>query len=198
MGKTFFVSSVLTFSVGSQCLWHNKYIKIDDKTIFSSSLSAKGINFVGQLFQNNQQIKKWDELKTEFDLNENEKFLIVQIAHALTNLWKEILRNYTESINNLVIQNHHLIKKHQILSLNKLNSATLYEILIDANEITPTTQTCFENLFSNFKLDWKSIYLLPRQVTLNTNLRMFQYKLLNNVLYLNNMLFRFKKVDSPL
>ena len=27
---------------------------------------------------------------------------------------------------------------------------------------------------------------------------MFQYKLLNNVLYLNNRLFRFKKVDSPL
>ena len=41
-------------------------INIDDKTIFSSSLSAKGINFVGQLFQNMQQIKKWDELKTEF------------------------------------------------------------------------------------------------------------------------------------
>ena len=68
MGKTFFVSSVLTFICGAaQCLWHNKYIKIDDKTIFSSSLSAKGINFVGQLF------------------------------------WKQILRNYTESITNLVI-----------------------------------------------------------------------------------------------
>ena len=91
-----------------------------------------------------------------------------------------------------------MIKKHQILSLNKLNSATLYEILIDANNIKPTSQTYFENLFSNFKPDWKSIYLLPRRVTLDTNLRMFQYKLLNNVLYLNNMLFRFKKVDSPL
>ena len=90
-----------------------------------------------------------------------------------------------------------MIKKHQILSLNKLNSATLYEILIDANNIKPTSQTYFENLFSNFKPDWKSIYLLPRRVTLDTNLRMFQYKLLNNVLYLNNMLFRFKKVDSP-
>ena len=59
-----------------------------------------------------------------------------------------------------------------------------------------TSQTYFDNLFPNFKPDWKSIYLLPRCVTLDTNLRMFQYKLLNNVLYLNNMLFRFKKVDS--
>ena len=82
--------------------------------------------------------------------------------------------------------------------MNKLNSATLYEILIEANKIKPTSQTYFENLFSNFNLDWKSIYLLPRRVTLDTNLRMFQYKLLNNVLDLNKMLFRFRKVDSPL
>ena len=153
---------------------------------------------MGQLFQNNQQIKKWDELKTEFDLIENEKFLIAPITHALPSLWKKILRNYTESVNNLVIQDHHLSKKHQIFSLNKLNSPTLYEILIDANKIKPTSQTYFENLFPNFKPDWKSIYLLPKRVTLDTNLRMFQYNLLNNVLYLNNMLFRFKKVDSAL
>ena len=111
MGKTFFVFLVHA----SQCLWDNKYIKIDDKTIFSSSLYAKGTNFVGQLFQNNQQIKKWDELKPEFDLIENEKFLIVQITESIS--------NYTESISNLVIQDHNLIIKHQILSFNKLNSA---------------------------------------------------------------------------
>ena len=42
MGITFFVCSVLTFStVASQYLWLNKYIETDDKTIFSSLLSAK-------------------------------------------------------------------------------------------------------------------------------------------------------------
>ena len=55
----------------------------------------------------------------------------------------KILRNYTESINNLVIQDHHLIKKHPILSLNELNRATLNGILIDANKIKPTSQTYF-------------------------------------------------------
>ena len=77
----------LPSSFAPQFLWHNNYIKIDDKTIFS---------FVGQLFQNNQQIKNWGELKTEFDLIENEKFIIVQTTHALPISWKEILRNYTE------------------------------------------------------------------------------------------------------
>ena len=67
---------------------------------------------MGQLFQNRQQIKKWDEQETEFDLIENEKIVIVQITHALPDSRKEFLRNYTESIDNLVIQDHHLIKKN--------------------------------------------------------------------------------------
>ena len=71
---------------------------------------------------------------------------MVQITHALPISWKEILQNYT-------VQDHRLMKKHQILSLNKLNSATLFEILIDANNFKPTSQTYFENLFSNFKSD---------------------------------------------
>ena len=33
---------------------------------------------------------------------------------------------------------------------------------------------------------------------MDTNLRIFQYKILNNVLYLNEKLFRFKKLSCPL
>ena len=65
---------------------------------------------MGQLIQNNQQIKEWDELKTEFDLIQNKKFFVAQITHALPSSWKQILQNYTENINNLVIQDHNLIK----------------------------------------------------------------------------------------
>ena len=37
-----------------------------------------------------------------------------------------------------------------------------------------------------------------RHVIIDTNLRIFQYKLLNNVLYLNEKLFKFNIVFSPL
>ena len=45
---------------------------------------------MGQLFQNNQQIEKWDALKTEFDLVGNEIFFITNIAHALFRSLKQI------------------------------------------------------------------------------------------------------------
>ena len=45
----------------------------------------------------------------------------------------------------------------------------------------------------------KEIYLLPRKVSIDTNLRMFQYKILNNILYLiNKQLFIFDKEDTKL
>ena len=56
---------------------------------------------------------------------------------------------------------------------------------------TPTQQY-FKTFFPHLNLDWKLIYLLPQILTKNTSLRAFQYKALNNVLYLNFKLFQFK------
>ena len=39
---------------------------------------------------------------------------------------------------------------------------------------------------------------MPRSVNIDTNLRIFQYKVLNNVLYLNENVFKFKIVSSLL
>ena len=43
-------------------------------------------------------------------------------------------------------------------------------------------------------LNWKKIYILLRKVFGDTNLYIFQFKILNNILCLNKLLFKFKKV----
>ena len=55
-----------------------------------------------------------------------------------------------------------------------------------------------KNIFPNLQVEWKEIYLLPCKISINTNLHMFQYKILNNILYLNKQLFIFNKIDSKL
>ena len=57
---------------------------------------------------------------------------------------------------------------------------------------TPTLQQYFTTLFLYLNLDWKLIYFLSRILTKNTCLKAFQYKFLNNELYLNHKLFPFK------
>ena len=86
-----------------------------------------------------------------------------------------------------------LLLTHQISSLEKLNSRELYNIQLILNVEKPTAQTYLEKKFQNTELEWKEICTLPRRVTINTNLRIFQYKLSHNILYLHEMLYKFGK-----
>ena len=90
------------------------------------------------------------------------------------------------------------LKKNQIYSLDKGNCKELYCLQISLNNPKTRSQLYFEDLFQMKDIDWKHVHLLPRRVTVNTNLRVFQYNILNNVLYLNEKLIRFKKISYPL
>ena len=62
----------------------------------------------------------------------------------------------------------------------------------------PTSRSYYEKLLEITNLNWKEIYILPRKISIDTNLRMFQYKILSNILFLNKLLFKSEKVQSPL
>ena len=79
-----------------------------------------------------------------------------------------------------------------------MHSRELYNILVYISPCKPVSQAYFENLFREQELNWKDIYVLPRKVSLDCNVRSFQYKVLNNVLYLNKKLFIFGKSSSSL
>ena len=62
----------------------------------------------------------------------------------------------------------------------------------------PTAQKSLEQALNLNNVNWSKMYLLPRVTTIDSSLRSFQYKILNNILYLNERLFKFSIVDSPL
>ena len=117
--------------------------------------------------------------------------------HSIPKSWKDAFIVNSEIIKNLIFEGHHLIKNHQIYCLNKLNSKEIYNILTESTDSKPA-QIYYQIFFQNSNLDWKTIYMLLRIVTKDSRLQVFQYQLLNNVLYLNKMLFKFGKIDSPL
>ena len=86
------------------------------------------------------------------------------------------------------------------VNLQNLKSKSLYDSFVSKISSIPTAQKKYNEAFSTHasQLDWEKIYLLPFKATLDTKLREFQYKILNRILYTNKMLFKFKKVDSPL
>ena len=67
-------------------------------------------------------------------------------------------------------------------------SKELYLIQLTRDFCKPTSQIYFEEYFNDCVLDWNYIYVLPC-VTSDPYTCYFQYKVLNNVLYLNEKLF---------
>ena len=55
----------------------------------------------------------------------------------------------------------------------------------------PTCQSYHKKNFDDYDFNWKLTYRITRITTLETKIRIFQYKLLNNVIYLNKKLFQF-------
>ena len=113
-------------------------------------------------------------------------------------MWKKCIKQTSENTSLLVVKDHHLLRDSRIIIPEKLHSKELYSLLISAIEHQPTSQKYFDNLFPNIELSWKEIYLTARKATANSYLRCFNYKIINNVLYLNKKLFQFGKTQSPL
>ena len=133
-----------------------------------------------------------------------EHFLLFSLFNAFPEEWRKILKTNKNSISS---QTHDLIQtdfKSRIegkkVNFQNLKSKSLYDSFVSKISSIPTAQRKYNEAFSThtFQLDWEKIYLVPFKTTLDTKLREFQYKILNRILYTNKMLFKFKKVDSPL
>ena len=119
------------------------------------------------------------------------QFQYQQIMHALPQHWKEIIKQFAGNLNNLYIQDDHLIKCNTIYNLEKLNRKELYHMQLLWKYDKPMCQIYHEKNFNDYDFNWKLIYRTPRFTTLEAKIHIFQYKLLNNVLYLNKKLFQF-------
>ena len=111
----------------------------------------------------------------------------MELLHASTNSWKKDRSAVKENIDNLVIQHHHLIRKHHIQFPNSLSSKKIYHFLIYQKGETTSLRLYYQNKFNDSNLHWSNIYLLVRIDTKDSELRAVQFKLIKNGLYLNKM-----------
>ena len=73
---------------------------------------------------------------------------------AFPKTWKDIILKDKRNAKKLIFD-HHIVRKCQIYSLNKLTSKELYLILVDKNFVKPTAKDCLENLLETSHFKWK-------------------------------------------
>ena len=158
--------------------------------MYFQDFSKENINFVEHLSKLSGVFESWSEIKSEYNLEEKMFCKWCQLCHAIPNQWKRIIKTTNDSCTNIIYLSHHLVKNNRIVAVEKLHSKKIYSLMVSQDMSTPISQQYFKTFFPHLNLEWKLIYLLPRMLTKNPSLRAFQYKVLNNVLYLNLKLFQ--------
>ena len=129
----------------------------------------------------------WQDAQQKYSLNNSLIFHWYGLIKSIPTIWKdELQRNIPYSSGNN--RNERCIITYKIA----------YQRLLKPITKPPTSQNSLIKLLGPGDINWKEVYMLPRQVTIESSLRSFQYKILNNILYLNEKLFKFKIADSPL
>ena len=176
----------------NQVLWNNRFICIDSGSVYSKKLFDVGLIKIGNLYDKNGEFKL-DKEPWCSSLSPVDHFLIFRLLDAFPQEWrKELKLNRASIYGNTQYQNlscFTLFVDGKKMSLQKLFSKSLYQIFVSKISCKPTTMKKHDKAFNTdtFQPDWKKIYLLPFKTTLNTKLREFQYKILNRILYTNDM-----------
>ena len=79
-----------------------------------------------------------------------------------------------------------------------LSAKFVYKKLISNCFVHPTSQAHLLRKLNLQDVNWQTVYMLPRYCTIDSHTRIFQYKILNNILFLNNRLFKMNIVNSEL
>ena len=97
-----------TSCIASQRLWYNRFITINNKTVFFLQWSKSKLNFIGQLFDE-KKLKPWNELKEEFSLANTDHFKYMQLCNAIPSSRKTSLLKDSENTHGLVLYEPHIV-----------------------------------------------------------------------------------------
>ena len=106
------------------------------------------------------------------------------LLSAIPSRWKSILKRK---------EHHHVtdVARTQ-LAIFELSSKTIYNTMINQRKCSPITEKrLIECGFDTQKQ--QSVFSLPFRVTKEVKLSIFQYKIVYNILYANNILYKIKK-----
>ena len=185
-------STPVTFNdVMTEIIWNNRFICIDKKSIYRSDLFNLGIIKVGDLITDNNIFLHEDLSAT---ISPGQRFFIMGVVHSLPSDWKTIIRS------SVCKNGKRPIPHTPYINLNcglDVTSKQIYNSFMCKKQIPPTAQQKISDKYSDTIIDWKKVYSLPFRTTLDSKLREFQYKVLNNIVFTNDKLFRFGLSQSP-
>ena len=183
----------------SQNLWNNALITSKSKPLYSKTLSDKGVNSLSDLTGLDGNFISWELLSSQFDLTVSEFLPWYGVIQSIPAKWKIILkRNTPEQKSNIDKIRHFscgIFINESFITASNLTSKIVYQQYIEKLFKVPIARLYFSRKLNVPDEYWPTIYTLASQLTIDSKMRIFQYRILNNILYLNKALYCLTKIS---
>ena len=173
----------------NQVLWNNKNIKVNNKSVFFPQLASSGIFRVKDLYNERNKIN-W-ETAHAMGVEPGHFIFWASITSAIPQSWKVLMKDVE------AFENHDPSNPGRNGTASKITSKDIYLSFVQSKFKKPTAQSHILKRVDS-QIDWESVYRRIYNMCIDPYTRCFQYKILNNCLYLNRDLFRFKIIESPI
>ena len=166
----------------NQIIWNNKFIRVDGSSVFYNDWYHAGIQHLSCLLDKYESpFLTINGFKRKFNL----KCKLLQyysLLSAIPQQWKDNLKFPELEMNTASTP-----------IIDNLSCKENYNLLIRKENLPPPTadKRLKEHGFDVNKI--REIYSLPFRVTKEIKLAIFQYKVIQNILYTNNVLFKMKR-----
>ena len=115
-----------------------------------------------------------------------------KIVNSITPFWKTICKSDPDFIDPYV-------NRYETIFTNKCISRTVYQTLTDDDSVLNKTATYWRRKIPNLELETHfKTFRNSNRISNVTKLRNFQFKLLHNKIFCNNVLFHWKITDTQL
>ena len=179
--------------VANQIIWNNKNILVEKSYIFSQHLLNQGFVKIGNLLSSRGTFLE-NSRSQGTRLSPVDYFKLMGICNAIPSDWRAILKqNHGQRptpLNDFI----ELIIDSSNLNLLKVTSKMIYKRFKIKKQTPPSAQEKLISKYPELSTDWKKIYSLAFNVAQDTKSREFQYKILNNIFFTNDKLFKFKVI----
>jgi len=140
----------------------------------------------------------WDDFAQKFNLEHIHLFKWIQIKNSIPKQWVKIIKDSGAS--NLYYLKPHINVKERIVCIKKMTSTEFYKLMCDKICKPPTSILTHQNKFQvQFDLkQWEHIFMIPRYSCSDSYTRIFQFKILHNILFLNDRLYNLNLSDTKL
>ena len=174
-------------NISCQPLWNNDHIKIGNNSIYNKTLCKKGVRFVNDILESNGNFLSLEDLREKYNIQIN--FLFYR------GLCDAIREGYKCTTFNRVQQP--LFPDTIALVMKYIKGcAHIYAILLRKRKVESKSFLKWKCIFDLNDKKWETYCSIAFNCTMDVGLRWFQFKVLQRILYTNDLLFRMNLVPK--